>query len=356
MKTSITSTTEGRFLAISAGIVFVLGTLGILFEDVLTKGAPVALKHGLTIVILAGTIMTGHLANRAWRRVRTWPSAIGFTMVFICGTALVVYSSVGRQVDASVQTSGQIEATNEHRSDIKRLRVKAQAMLDESLNNYYKECRSGDGKQCKGIKSSIDVYTAAVKGHDADLEKLGAPKPVAPEAEQLAEVAHVIFGVDKARTKAAAVLGAPFLITLFLEFGSIVSLGYAFSSRQLTLAPPASVKAIPLTVVANAQIEPPEPVAVPVTADVEKLEPIATPKPVAPKRPRIKLRKTYSQSMALADLLTMTAMNKTIESQDWLAAKWGVPKGTVSRWLAKWENKDLVSRTRVGQFKMTEAA
>lgn len=356
MKTRHSTSMEERFLAIFAGIVFVLGTLGILFEDVLTKGAPLALKHGLTIVILAGTIMTGHLANRAWRRVRTWPSAIGFTMVFICGTALVVYSSVGRQVDASVQTSGQIEATNEHRTDIKRLRAKATEMLDKSLNNYYAECRSGDGKNCKGIKASIDVYTAAVKGHDADLEKLGVPKPVAPEAEQLAEVAHVIFGVDKARTKAAAVLGAPFLITLFLEFGSIVSLGYAFSARQLTLAPPASVKAIPLTVVANAQIEPPEPVAVPVTSDVEKLEPIATPKPVAPKRPRIKLRKTYSQSRALADLLTMTAMGKTIESQDWLAERWQTGKPNVSKWLAKWEEKGLIARTRVGQFKSTVAA
>lgn len=343
-------TTEGRVLAIAAGLVFILGTLGILFEDILTKGAPLALKHGLTLVILAGTIMTGHLANAA-RHHRQFLSAAGFSLVFLAGTALVVYSSVGRQVDASVQTASQIDANNERRSVIKRTRTEAQGRLDTAMKNFAKECGTGKGKKCDGIKATIDVYTFAVKGHDADLDKLGPTKAVAPEAEQLAEVASVVFGADKARVKAGAILAAPFLITLFLEFGSIVSLGYGFSPRRQAVAH----LQVPTQLVVTNTIEPMESLPAPVTASVPSL-PKATLSPKRLPRGGIKRRCTYTQSMALADLLTQTAIGKKIESQDQLAERWNRPKGTCSKWLAKWESQGLIARTRVGHFKATEAA
>lgn len=320
MQDSKTTTTEGRLLAIAAGMVFCAGTLGILFEDVI-HGAPLALKHGLTLVTLAGTIMTGHLANGA-RASRHWFSAVGFALVFVCGTALVVYSSVGRQAASSIQTTGQIEEANERRADIKRARVKAQGMLETAQGDFARECKSGKGSRCDGIRATIDVYQAAVKGHNAELDEIGASKPVNPEAEQFAEIAAVVLGANKAKVKAGALLVVPFLVTLFLEFGAIVSLGYGLrrSYRQVKVPPPSIIKP-------------------------EAFEPM----------PRGG-QAVATKSEALQDLQALLRRGTPVSSQDMLVERWGCSKSTASKWTSEWEAEGLISRTQIGKFKMIEAA
>jgi len=221
------STTPGRALAIAAGGVFLAGTLGILFEDVLLKGAPLALKHGLTLAILAGTIMVGHLANSA-RAGRHWASALAFSAVFVIGTVLVVLSSVGRQTADTIQTTAQIEADAGKRVSITQTRNRAVDMLEKAEAGLAEACKGGDGKNCKGVKATIEVYQASIRGHDADLKALGPVKVSNADAEMLAEIFSTLFGIDKAKVKAAAVLLTPFAIALFLEFGVIVSFGFAF--------------------------------------------------------------------------------------------------------------------------------
>lgn len=228
-----TNTTPGRALAIAAGGVFLAGTLGILFEDVLLKGAPIALKHGLTLAILAGTIMVGHLANSA-RSSRHWASAVAFSMVFVIGTVLVVLSSVGRQTADTIQTTAQIEADAGRRVAITQVRNRAVEMLEKAQASLPAACKGGNGKDCKGVKATIEVYEASIRGHDADLSKLGPVKVSNADAEQLAEILSTVFGADKAKVKAAAVLLTPFAVALFLEFGVIVSFGFAFSHRPVS--------------------------------------------------------------------------------------------------------------------------
>lgn len=228
-----TNTTPGRALAIAAGGVFLAGTLGILFEDVLLKGAPLALKHGLTLAILAGTIMVGHLANSA-RSSRHWASAVAFSMVFVIGTVLVVLSSVGRQTADTIQTTAQIEADAGRRVAITQVRNRAVEMLEKAQASLPAACKGGNGKDCKGVKATIEVYEASIRGHDADLSKLGPVKVSNADAEQLAEILSTVFGADKAKVKAAAVLLTPFAVALFLEFGVIVSFGFAFSHRPVS--------------------------------------------------------------------------------------------------------------------------
>lgn len=230
------TTTQGRALSIAAGGVFLAGTLGILFEDVLLKGAPLALKHGLTLAILAGTIMVGHLANSA-RAGRHWASAVAFSMVFVIGTVLVVLSSVGRQTADTIQTTAQIEADAGKRVAITQTRNRAVTMLERAQADLASECKTGAGKACRGIRSTIEVYQAAIAGHDADLAKLGPVQVSNAEAEQLAEIMATLFGIDKAKVKAAAVLLTPFATALFLEFGVIVSFGFAFRHRPTVSVP-----------------------------------------------------------------------------------------------------------------------
>lgn len=227
------STTQGKALAIAAGGVFLAGTLGILFEDVLLKGAPLALKHGLTLAILAGTIMVGHLANSA-RSARQWASAVAFSGVFVIGTVLVVLSSVGRQTADTIQTTAQIEADAGRRVAITQVRNRAVEMLEQAQASLPAACKGGNGKDCKGVKATIEVYEASIRGHDADLSKLGPVQVSNADAEQLAAILSTLFGMDKAKVKAGAVLLTPFAIALFLEFGVIVSFGFAFRHRPVS--------------------------------------------------------------------------------------------------------------------------
>lgn len=62
----------------------------------------------------------------------------------------------------------------------------------------------------------------------------------------------------------------------------------------------------------------------------------------------------YSEGEAKEDLKELIAQHGAIPSQQHLAARWGVTKGTVSKWLDKWEG---VHRTRVGKRnEVTEAS
>ena len=97
-----TANTAGRGLAIAAGVVLATGTLAILFEDVLMHGAS-SRSSMADPRDVAGTMMVGHLADLA-RRHRHWISLAGFTALFLAGTGLVVYSSVGRQAEKTLPT------------------------------------------------------------------------------------------------------------------------------------------------------------------------------------------------------------------------------------------------------------
>ncbi len=114
-----TTNTAGRGLAIAAGVVLASGTLAILFEDVLMHGAQITLKHWLTLVTVSGTMMVGHLADMA-RRQRHWMSVLGFTALFLAGTGLVVYSSVGRQAEKTLVSGAEHDQLVAQRLDLQK--------------------------------------------------------------------------------------------------------------------------------------------------------------------------------------------------------------------------------------------
>ena len=227
-----TANTAGRGLAIAAGVVLATGTLAILLEDVLMHEAQFTLKHWLTLVTVAGTMMVGHLADLA-RRHRHWISLAGFTALFLAGTGLVVYSSVGRQAEKTMLSSAEHDDVVQKRNDLKSKLVTESAVLKAKQDAADAECKTGDGRRCRGARAVATVWAESVAGLEARIEKLAPAKPVAPEAEQFATVAAAL-GYDSEQVKALAMLLAPFFTTLFLEFGSIVSFGFAFSLAEAT--------------------------------------------------------------------------------------------------------------------------
>lgn len=230
--------TTGRSVALVAGVISALGGLGILLEDVITGATPFELKHGIVIGIVALAILAGHSVTAAWR-ARSIFGVVGFVVVFVAATGLVVIKSTGRQAEHTFQGQAEADFAAEERTRIKPLLAKAEAMLSETMDKIQSDCVKGKrGKgHCDGLRTTQQVYAAAVTGHKADLARLGPPKRAAPDAENFAEIAAV-FGWDKAKVKAATILLVPFLTTALFEFGAIVGFFFAFRHRAITETTP----------------------------------------------------------------------------------------------------------------------
>jgi hypothetical protein len=231
-----TITQNGRLLAIAAGAAFVYGELRIILGDHLTDPGQWNTYVQLTVLMVFGVIAAGHLMGDALK-AKHWAAALGFLVLFLSGTGLVVLNSVGRQAETSMLTVSQADDAAERRVAVKASLARAEAMLTEAQADLARECKTGRGKRCDGITATIGVYEAAVKGHKADLERLGPPKPVNAKAAEGAKIA-ALFGADETKAKAALMLAEPFFWTLFFSIGSIVSLGFAFRTRAVTETTP----------------------------------------------------------------------------------------------------------------------
>lgn len=227
--------TTGRLLAITAGVVFSVGGLVILMGAVLTQPTEWTQYHVLTILTVFGTIAAGHLLAGAWRSKHRL-AALGFLILFLAGTALVVYQSVGRQAETSDTHKLSVEARNaaiaskhDDMRDAKARQRHANSMADKEMTG--ERC----GQRCKAWRTNASDIANTINTINAEIEALGPQKPVEPKSAKMADVA-ALFGFDRARSQAALMLIEPFLWTLFFEVGSIVSLGFAFSNSVQTVS------------------------------------------------------------------------------------------------------------------------
>ena len=328
-----TITTGGRALAIAAGAAFTFGGLRIILGDALTDPSRWTTSVQLTVLMVFGTIAAGHLMRDAGK-ARHWGATLGFLMLFLAGTGLVVFNSVGRQAETTMLTASQADAAAERRVAVKAALAVAEERLADAQANLARECKSGRGPRCQGIEATISVYEAAVRGHVADLEKIGPARPVNAKAAEGAKIA-ALLGADEAKAKAALMLVEPFLWTLFFEVGSIVSLDFAFRHRPATRATGR------------------KPVNPSIQSDFCTKPGGGTwgnPGNDGGKR-------VLSRSEALLDLTRRLASGETVAAQDELAAAWGVDKSTVSKWLKRWRaDKRIPAAQRVGRCHRLVAA
>lgn len=309
-------TTPGRALAILAGVAFAYGSLRIILGDTLLDLSKWTTSTQLTVLAVFGTIAAGHLFNDA-RRAHHWLACFGFIVLFVAGTGLVVFNSVGRQAESSMLTVAQSEDAAERRIDVKAALKRSQAMLTKTSDKLHTDCVVGKkGKRhCDGLRASVEVYTAAVKGHNADLTEIGPPKPVNAKATQAAKIA-AMFGFDQERAKAALLLVEPFLWTMFFEIGSIVSLGFAFRGSQ------------PHPARASAPVKPQKTSA----PDV-----VPTPQPDA-----LNTTNGGKKVMVLCEI-TGKSFGSQREMQDHLTENGlATARSTLSDWLNEWEEQGLI--------------
>jgi hypothetical protein len=340
--------TSGRALAIVAGVAFTYGGLRIILGDTLTDPSKWTTSVQLTVLMVFGTIAAGHLMRDA-ARSRHLFAALGFLVLFLAGTGLVVFNSVGRQAEATMLTVSQADDAAERRVAVKAALARAEAMLATAQADLARECKTGRGRRCEGIQATIAVYEAATRGHKADLEKIGPPKPVNAKAAEGAKIA-ALFGADEAKAKAALLLLEPFLWTLFYEVGSIVSLGFAFGHRPTVRQSIRPSDQTPDVSEATRQTASPEAQATNVLAFIRPTESNDDDPTTPTKRPR-----TWKRDEVIADLVGRLERREQFPSQRTLAAFYGVPTSTLSDWLRDAEAEGVLHRIKEGRRKAVAA-
>ena len=227
-----TFTTKDRALAIAAGCAFTAGGLTILLGPALTKPMEWTSFHVLTILTVFGTIAAGHLMVDAGRAKHVF-AMLGFLALFLAGTGLVVYKSVGRQAETADTKALSAEATNTAIADKRFDLEKARARLDDATKAADREMTGEKcGSRCKDWRLRATEVSSHIKSLESEIAALGPQKPVNAEASKMADML-ALFGVNRDKAVALFSLLEPFLNTLFFEIGSIVSLGFAFRARSI---------------------------------------------------------------------------------------------------------------------------
>lgn len=307
--------------AIVGGVAAAGGAIALLVRDAFVSGWSV--DHALMPVLVGITILAGHLLWEALRRGRLI-AALGLALLAIFGSSLTVIEAMGRRAEVrDVKVASAIDVETQ-RKQLRTMLTEAEEILGKHRALLATECASGKGKKCDGMTYTVLTWESAVAGYEAKLAKLGAPKPVDPKGERVAAVVAFFTSLKEGDVKQGVALLEPFAMPLFLELGSIVLFSFGFSSGRK------------------------KPIAA--EAPAEQVTPVAAPKLPPPKGG------TMTKLEAERDLVMLLALGKSISSQDELAERWGVGKGTASKWLSDWEERGLVTRAQYGRCKQIVAA
>lgn len=227
-----THTTVRSWGAIALGTFFAVVTAVVLFDDVL-HGAAITTGHVLALAALVAAIASGHMAWPAIRSGAVIPGAM-LAVLFLASTAYVVVSSGARNAEQAGNKAAAVTAANDARARVAGQLARAEAMLAEASGILSRECASGAGPRCRGARATVEVYEAAIKGHNAALAALPAPKL----ANGYTHTARVLRSWGLAVTDEWLSLNMPFVIVLISELGTIAFLHLGFGHARRRIAAP----------------------------------------------------------------------------------------------------------------------
>lgn len=328
----MTAPINGRALAIASGIAATGGACALLLAEPLTTGHW-SLDHGLTPLVVGLTVASGHLAVTALR-ARKLLAAVGFTAAFALGTAVTLLNGVGRQAATVADTAAAVTKTNEAVASKQAEIAKARTRYEQALQQADREMTGQRcGPRCTDWKtraSEVDSHLAIL---EVQLAKLGTTRVVNAKADKIGQLAAVL-GFEAKRASHLVELVEPLLVPLLLELSAIVALGFGFAPRRRAVAP-----------VAQPVAEQPRASA---TGD--------NPQPPKPGNRQPATRSVATKALAEAEVIRLVARGERLPSQDHLATRWGVHKGTVSKWCSDWETRGLIARQWDGRHNQIASA
>lgn len=342
--------------ALALGVFFTGVTGFTIFNDV-WNGAAFTIAHLNAAAALVAAIAAGHMALPALWRGQVLP-ALGLAVIFVASTGYIVTSAGARNAEAAQHKAAAILKTNEERTAQRTKVAEAEADVEKAKADYdaakqlaARECATGKGRRCDG---RIETRDSAAK----DLEKTeshaglmrGRLAMLGPEARPFEGYHHAakVFAAaglgDVGVIEARLELLLPFVLVLISEVGTLVFLGLALGHRDNT---------------GNRQASEKSAATVPATVGNNDNSCDSCPPPKRGNRATVasgNSRTVASKAAAEADVIRLVARGEALPSQDTLAARWGVHKGTASKWLADFEVRGLISRHRQGRAKRVAAA
>lgn len=309
-------TTTPQWVAIAAGVAATGGALTILLWDVRATGW--TLEHTLLPIIVGITIAIGWLAERAIADRRLL-SAVGFAFLFLLGTGLTVYASVGRQAETAESKAltalDHNDALEKKRAELARARqrlAEANTMADRETG------QGGCKRVCEDWKLRAREVESHIRKLEAEVRVDGPRKPTAGKAERAAQVLS-LFGLDERHAAAVIAKVEPVTYALFFEIAAIVAFGFGFApARPVKVANDNRSPSARDTAQTSFPVPPPSNGGTPVT--IPENHPVI----VALNRARRPL------------------------TNDELAEALGVHKGTASKW--RTEVADHLDEVRDGRF------
>lgn len=314
--------------AIALGTFFAGVTAYVLFKDVI-DGAPINTCHVLALAALVAAIASGHMA---WPAFRSGQIILGLLLavLFVGSTGYVVVSSGARNAETAGNKAAIIAANNEARTHETKRLAQAEAMLAEAQRNLGRECATGKGKRCDGIRATVQVYEAAIKGHQQTLRELAPPAVANGGYAHAAKVLAAAGMPGNAEDiEARLVLLIPFVTVLISELGTIAFLHMGLGHQQRP-----------------AQQAPQEPRQRPIEVRPDP----TTPAPTSP--PGGRRKRLVRKEQARADVIEF---RRPVPQRD-LAERWNVGRSMVSMWLDEFEAEGIVQRTRTGRTVTVQAA
>lgn len=225
-----------------------LVTARVLFDDV-WHGAEVTTSHLLSLAAIVVALSAGHYAIPQLK-AKAVVSGLMLGLLFLGATAYVVISSGARNAEQASITATKANETNDIRDRELYKLAEAEKMLAGAQSDLATECRSGEGKRCKGIKATITVYTAAVKGHKTTIAELGPERTAHGVYAHMAKTLAAVTGGEESSIMARLVLVMPFLAVLLSELGTITFLHMAIGRTTVQISTkPETVSALDYTTV-----------------------------------------------------------------------------------------------------------
>lgn len=230
------NSTPARALAIALGVIASGGALYILLKDDVMAGRW-SDAFVLVPIMIVIALAAGHLAVEAFRS-RKLLAALGFTIAFVMGSALTVYTSVGKQAESSDSQILSAEDSTKRRASIETEIADVQRSINWARPDMLKACMGAPEPlppnawpECRRRRASVQAFEQRLPELKKDLESLGSRKPVAADADRVAKVIHMLFGLDEKHVKAVLIVIKPFAFSLLFELTAIAAFGFAFGHR-----------------------------------------------------------------------------------------------------------------------------
>lgn len=224
-----------RWGAIALGCLCATGAAAVLIEDVRHTGT-IGLDHILAIIVLIGTISSGHLALGEARHGRVL-AALGLVALFAVGSAYCVISTAGRAGEVSRAKAAAAAAANFRRDELVGELDQAKLRLAQAEDQAAREMTGQRcGRRCRDWRTRAKEVQARIGVLTADIAALGPAAPVDVKLSQAAALIAAVPGVaaSEGRVLAALRLFEPFIPALFLELGSIVFFGIGLGHAGVT--------------------------------------------------------------------------------------------------------------------------